>query len=150
MNNNLQKKNNKYKINHINTLYSNTNGNNSLSSYNLKKEGISEINPLEMINQMASSNNSNIFSELQINSNEKIENKKTEEEFNDNNKMTYNDGINTFNENKSLDILSSQFFTDLIIQISAFFGLFKEREEWLKRMVGKSENIRLFLTMPII
>ena len=101
LNNNLQKKNNKYKINHINTLYSNTNGNNSLSSYNLKKEGISEINPLEMINQMASSNNSNIFSELQINSNEKIENKKTEEEFNDNNKMTYNDGINTFNENIS-------------------------------------------------
>ena len=88
-------------INHINTLNSNTNGNNSLTSYNLKKERISEINPMEMINQRASSNNSNIFSELQINSNEKvIETKKTEEEFNDN-KMTYNDGVNTLNENIS-------------------------------------------------
>ena len=106
--NNKLKKREKSKNNliHINTIYSNTNtnGNNSLSSYNLKKEGISEINPLEMINQMASSNNSNIFSELQINSNEKlIENKKTEEEYNDNNnyKMTYNDGLNTLNENIS-------------------------------------------------
>ena len=106
--NNKLKKREKSKNNliHINTIYSNTNtnGNNSLSSYNLKKEGISEINPLEMINQMASSNNSNIFSELQINSNEKlIENKKTEEEYNDNNnyKMTYNDGMNTLNENIS-------------------------------------------------
>ena len=110
MNNKLRKKEkSKNNINHINSLYSNTNtnGNNSLSSYNLKKEGISDINPMEMINQMASSNNSNIFSELQINSNEKIiETKKTEEEFNDNNdnnnyKMTYNDGLNTLNENIS-------------------------------------------------
>ena len=103
-NNKLKKRDkSKNQINHINTLYSNTNGNNSLSSLNLKKEGISDINPLEMINQAASSNNSNIFSELQVNSNEKInENKKTEEEYNDNNyKMTYNDGINTLNENIS-------------------------------------------------
>ena len=100
INNNLRKKEkSKNSINHINTLYSNTNGNNSLSSCNQKKEGISDINPLEMINQMASSNNSNIFSELQINSNEKgIETKKTEEEMIDN-KMTYIDGINTLNEN---------------------------------------------------
>ena len=99
---NLKKKEkSKNSINHINTLYSNTNGNNSLSSFNIKKERISEMNPMEMINQMASSNNSNIFSELQINSNEKaIETKKTEEEFIDN-KMTYNDGINTLNENIS-------------------------------------------------
>ena len=100
LNNKLRKKEkSKNNLNHVNTLYSNTNGNNSLSSYNLKKEGISEINPMEMINQMASSNNSNIFSELQINSNEKIiETKKTDEEFNDI-KMTYNDGVNTLNEN---------------------------------------------------
>ena len=106
VNNKLKKrKTSKNNLIHINTLYSNTNtnGNNSLSSYNLKKEGISEINPLEMINQMASSNNSNIFSELQINSTEKInEPKKTEEEFNENNyKTTYNDGLNTLNENIS-------------------------------------------------
>ena len=107
INNKLRKKEkNKNNINHLNSLYSNTNtnGNNSLSSNNLKKEGISEINPMEMINQMVSSNNSNIFSELQINSNEKIiETKKTEEEFNDNNndKMTYKDGVNTLNENIS-------------------------------------------------
>ena len=102
LNNKLRKKEkNQNIINHINTLNSNTNGNNSLTSYNLKKERISEINPMEMINQRASSNNSNIFSELQINSNEKvIETKKTEEEFNDN-KMTYNDGVNTLNENIS-------------------------------------------------
>ena len=106
VNNKLKKrKTSKNNLIRINTLYSNTNtnGNNSLSSYNLKKEGISEINPLEMINQMASSNNSNIFSELQINSTEKInEPKKTEEEFNENNyKTTYNDGLNTLNENIS-------------------------------------------------
>ena len=102
LNNKLRKKSKgKNNINPILTLYTNTNGNNSLSSYNPKKEGISDINPMEMINQMASSNNSNIFSELQINSNEKvIETKKTEEEFNDN-KMTYNDGLNTLNENIS-------------------------------------------------
>ena len=106
VNNKLKKrKTSKNNLIRINTLYSNTNtnGNNSLSSYNLKKEGISEINPLEMINQMASSNNSNIFSELQINSTEKInEPKKTEEEFNENNyKTTYNEGLNTLNENIS-------------------------------------------------
>jgi len=106
VNNKLKKrKTSKNNLIRINTLYSNTNtnGNNSLSSYNLKKEGISEINPLEMINQTASSNNSNIFSELQINSTEKInEPKKTEEEFNENNyKTTYNDGLNTLNENIS-------------------------------------------------
>jgi len=51
----------------------------------------------------------------------------------------------TFNENKSLDILSSQFFTDLIIQISAFFGLFKEREEWLISLNGIIECHNCFL-----
>ena len=110
LNNKLKKQDkNKNIINPVNTLYSNTNGNNSLSSYNLKKEIISDMNPMEMINQMASSNNSNIFSELQINSNEKElnnNNKKTEEDLNDINnseniKMTYNDGINTLNENIS-------------------------------------------------
>ena len=111
INNKLKKKEKSSKNNiiHLNSLYSNTNtnGNNSLSSYNIKKEIISEINPLEMINQMASSNNSNIFSELQINSTEKlIENKKTEEEYNETNnnnnyKMTFNDGLNTLNENIS-------------------------------------------------
>ena len=106
LNNKLRKKEkskNNINFNQINTVYTNTNGNNSLSSYNLKKEGISDINPMEMINQMASSNNSNIFSELQINSNSNekgIETKRTEEEFNDN-KMTYNDGLNTLNENIS-------------------------------------------------
>ena len=73
LNNKLRKKSKcKNNINPVLTLYTNTNGNNSLSSYNPKKEGISDINPMEMINQMASSNNSNIFSELQINSNEKV------------------------------------------------------------------------------
>ena len=97
-----------------NTNNTNTNGNNSLSSYNKKKEeGISELNPLDMINQMASSNNSNIFSELQINTNtynkdmdgevenSDIKNKKTEEEFfnDDNNKLTLNDELNNMKDN---------------------------------------------------
>ena len=101
----------------INTI--NTNGNISTNSYNNKKkdEGISELNPLDMINQMASSsNNSNIFSELQINSNTKKDGEnsskiqQTEEEFyneeNDNNenglnKITLNDELNTMKENIS-------------------------------------------------
>ena len=98
---------------------SNTNGNISTNSYNNKKkdEGISELNPLDMINQMASSsNNSNIFSELQINSNTKKDGEnsskiqQTEEEFyneeNDNNenghnKIILNDDLNAMKENIS-------------------------------------------------
>ena len=95
-----------------NTYNTNTNGNNSLSSYNKKKEeGISELNPLDMINQMVSSNNSNIFSELQINTNTNnkdgenidIKNIKTEEEFlnEENIKLTLNDEINIMKDNIS-------------------------------------------------
>ena len=115
-NSNKAKHNNTNNIKNIktfNTNNSNTNGNNSISniSYNKKKEeGISELNPLDMINQMASSNNSNIFSELQINSNNKEEgeisdsknNIKTEEEFfiDENNKGS-NDELNTMKDNIS-------------------------------------------------
>ena len=114
--------NNKYQIiNNINntnqfnsiTNNSNTNGNNSMNSNNKKKgEGISELNPLDMINQMASSNNSNIFSELQINTNNKEDEganeieistskNKTEEEFynEDHNKLTSNEELNNMKEN---------------------------------------------------
>ena len=97
----------------LNTNTNNTNGNISNSSYNNKKkeEGISELNPLDMINQMASSNNSNIFSELQINSktlkdgeSSPNKNQQTEEEFysdENNKKMLSNDEINIVRENIS-------------------------------------------------
>ena len=117
INSNNDKHNNTKKLKNIktyNTNNSNTNGNNSISniSYNKKKEeGISELNPLDMINQMVSSNNSNIFSELQINSNNKEEieisdsknNIKTEEEFfiDENNKLGSNDELNTMKDNIS-------------------------------------------------
>ena len=94
------------------TNHSNTNGNNSLNSYNIKKEeGISELNPLDIINQMASSNNSNIFSELQINTNKKdvgegentSSKHKTEEEFynQEHNKINSNEELNNMKENIS-------------------------------------------------
>jgi ankyrin repeat protein len=132
---NLQKNNSPIKYSNLNTLQlkkkhikifnkfntsnsiinnSNINGNNTISSYNKKREeGISEINPLDLINQMASSNNSNIFSELQINSNTKEEGEntnsknakteKTEEEFfnEENIKLCSNDEINTMKDNIS-------------------------------------------------
>ena len=97
----------------INTNTNNTNGNISNSSYNNRKkeEGISELNPLDMINQMGSSNNSNIFSELQINSKTLKEgeispnkNQQTEEEFysDENNKrILSNDELNIVRENIS-------------------------------------------------
>ena len=98
-NNNYQKIN--IKNFNIITNNSNTNGNNSTNSYNRKKEeGISELNPLDMINQMVSSNNSNIFSELQINTNNKEDEgenstskNKTQEEF-------YNPEHNKLNSNE--------------------------------------------------
>ena len=109
--------NNKYqKINNIKnfniiTNNSNTNGNNSINSYNKKKEeGISELNPLDMINQMVSSNNSNIFSELQINTNNKEDEgenttskNKTQEEFynTEHNKINSNEEFNNMKENIS-------------------------------------------------
>ena len=97
----------------INTNSNNTNGNISNSSYNNRKkeEGISELNPLDMINQMGSSNNSNIFSELQINSKTLKEgesspnkNQQTEEEFcsdENNKKILSNDELNIVRENIS-------------------------------------------------
>ena len=97
----------------IDTNTNNTNGNISNSSYNnrRKEEGISELNPLDMINQMGSSNNSNIFSELQINSKTLKEgesspnkNQQTEEEFysdENNKKILSNDELNIVRENIS-------------------------------------------------
>ena len=97
----------------LNTNSNNTNGNISNSSYNNKRkeEGISELNPLDMINQMGSSNNSNIFSELQINSKTLKEgesspnrNQQTEEEFysdENNKKILSNDELNIVRENIS-------------------------------------------------
>ena len=110
--NNINENNNNINNLNTNTNNTNTNGNNSLSSYYKKKgEGISELNPLDMINQMASSNNSNIFSELQINTNTNnkdgentdIKNIKTEEEFynEENIKLTLNDELNTMKDNLS-------------------------------------------------
>ena len=106
-------------INNIKTFSSN-NGNNSVSSCNKKKEeGISDLNPLDMINQIASSNNSNIFSELQINTNKEYENTdsknmKTEEEFfnEDNNKLTSNEEINMIKENISGNFSSNNNYLD--------------------------------------
>ena len=117
-NSNNIKSNNIKNIKKFNTNTNNsiTNENKSINSFNKRKEeGISELNPLDMINQIASSNNSNIFSELQINSNtnnkeEKdientdIKNMKTEEEFynvEENNKITSNDELNNIKENIS-------------------------------------------------
>ena len=108
-------------LSHTNTNIhiNNTNGNISINSYNNKKkdEGISELNPLDMINQMASSsNNSNIFSELQINSNTKKDGEnsskiqQTEEEFyneengnneNGHSKLILNEELNAMKENIS-------------------------------------------------
>ena len=103
----------------VNINITNTNGNISTNSYYNKKkdEGISELNPLDMINQMASSsNNSNIFSELQINSNTKKEGENsskiqhTEEEFyneengnneNGHSKLILNEELNAMKENIS-------------------------------------------------
>ena len=106
-------------IKNIKTFSSN-NGNNSVSSCNKKKEeGISDLNPLDMINQIASSNNSNIFSELQINTNKEYENTdsknmKTEEEFfnEDNNKLTSNEEINMIKENISGNFSSNNNYLD--------------------------------------
>ena len=105
-------------INNIKTFSSN-NGNNSVSSCNKKKEeGISDLNPLDMINQIASSNNSNIFSELQINNKEyentDSKNMKTEEEFfnEDNNKLTSNEEINMIKENISGNFSSNNNYLD--------------------------------------
>ena len=92
-----------------NTNNTNTNGNISIGSLSKKKEDgyISEINPLDMVNQMASSNNSNIFSELQIKEGEgeysDIKNKKTEEEFynDDNIKLTFKDEYSNMKDNIS-------------------------------------------------
>ena len=121
--NNIKNTNDIKTLFNINSNNSNTNENKSINSYNKKKdEGISELNPLDMINQIASSNNSNIFSELQINTNtggekelEKLDTKnmKTEEEFyneDENNKLTSNDENNikdnisgNFSSNKNID-----------------------------------------------
>ena len=112
--NNSNNKYQKININNIknfNTITnnSNTNGNNSMNSYNKKKEeGISELNPLDMINQMVSSNNSNIFSELQINTNNKEDEgentsskNKTQEEFYNPDKLNSNEEFNNMKENIS-------------------------------------------------
>ena len=102
----------------------NTNGNISTNSYNNKKkdEGISELNPLDMINQMASSsNNSNIFSELQINSNTKKDGEnsskiqQTEEEF-------YNEE-NGNNEGKHNKIVLNEEYNAMKENISGNFSL---------------------------
>ena len=111
---------NNKEIKNIKTFSSN-NGNNSISSCNKKKEeGISELNPLDMINQMASSNNSNVFSELQINTNKEyeentdIKNIKTEEEFfnEENNKLISNEEINIIRENISGNFSSNNNIID--------------------------------------
>ena len=101
-------------LNHLKTLNTNiiynANSNINNTNGNISNKGISELNPLDLINQMASSNNSNIFSELQNNTNtnkdEEIsesKNRKTEEDFYNegNNKLTINDDINFMKENLS-------------------------------------------------
>ena len=72
------------------------NDNNNILSNCKTKRDISEMNPLEMINQViTTSNNSNIFSELQINS---IQNKNTISEDDINNKILQ-ENISNINNN---------------------------------------------------
>ena len=120
------------------TNHSNTNGNNSLNSYNIKKEeGISELNPLDIINQMASSNNSNIFSELQINTNKKdfgegentSSKHKTEEEFynQEHNKLNSNEELNNMKENISGNFSSNN--NEIYIDENTTKNNFNENED---------------------
>ena len=84
----------------------NNNNNNSLTHGNSKKD-ISEMNPLEMINQViTTSNNSNIFSELQINT---INKKQTisDEDINNNTIQENISNINDIQLNDSLEYSKS-------------------------------------------
>ena len=90
-----------------NTKRNNTN-NNTISHSQSKKE-MCEMNPLEMINQViTSSNNSNIFSELQINSlnkgtiSEEDINNKTIKQINSNNNNMLNDSLEYSKTNAKL------------------------------------------------
>ena len=78
------------------------------SSHSQTKKDINEMNPLEMINQViTTSNNSNIFSELQINTNN---NKNTQSEGEDENNKTIqenNSNINNIVLNDSLEYSKS-------------------------------------------
>ena len=77
------------------------------SSHSQTKKDINEMNPLEMINQViTTSNNSNIFSELQINTNN---NKNTQSDDDENNKTIQenNPNINNIILNDSLEYSKS-------------------------------------------
>ena len=89
----------------INSNRSNSHRNNKIvqtsDSKKLRRD-ISDINPMDMINQIITTNNSNVFSELQINTNTNINENNNENNDNNNNEIHYTTTNN--NNNNLLDM----------------------------------------------
>ena len=99
--------------NSINNLKKNNSNNNSINQKNNKKD-ISEMNPLDMINQVITTS-SNVFSELQMNSNT-IKNNQSDEYFNNKSGRENMSNLNNLMINDSLEYSKSN--THLISDIS--------------------------------